>query len=140
MSLENKIKVNHLLKNWPIGTVSLSSWLAIQGISHQLLNRYKKSKWLESIGSGAAIRTGDKVDYLGGLYAPLQTQAPLTPTTLPSDANGIRCGFPWTIAIRIFMKFRFYYPPRCLVVARPEKPDIDPMLNSLWQDESPLLQ
>lgn len=77
MSLENAGKINKLLKDWPSGTVYLSSWLAANGVSNQLLNRYKKSNWLESVGTGAVIRAGDKVDYLGGLYA-LQTQAGLS--------------------------------------------------------------
>lgn len=74
MSLDHETKINKLLKDWPAGTVSLSSYLISHGISSQLLNRYKKSNWLETIGSGASIRAGDKVDYLGGLYA-LQNQA-----------------------------------------------------------------
>ena len=77
MSLENEMKINKLLKNWPAGTVYLSSWLADNGISSQLLNRYKKSGWLESIGTGALKRSGDTVDYHGGIYA-LQNQAALT--------------------------------------------------------------
>ena len=77
MSLENGLKINKLLKDWPMGTVYLSSWLANNGISSQLLNRYKKSKWLESIGTGAVIRFGDDVDYHGGIYA-LQNQAELS--------------------------------------------------------------
>ncbi|MCL2505959.1 MAG: type IV toxin-antitoxin system AbiEi family antitoxin [Alphaproteobacteria bacterium] len=77
MTLENQTKINHLLKNWKYGTVCLSSWLKANGVSNQLLNSYKKSKWVESIGSGAVIRAEDKVDYLGGLHA-LQTQAGLS--------------------------------------------------------------
>ncbi len=77
MSLDNGLKINKLLKDWPMGTVYLSSWLANNGISSQLLNRYKKSRWLESIGTGAVIRSGDDVDYHGGIYA-LQTQAKLS--------------------------------------------------------------
>lgn len=78
MSLNNGTKINQLLKVWPPKTVFLSSHLAsAHGVSGQLLDRYKQNNWLESIGSGAVIRTGDKVDYLGGLYA-LQTQAGLS--------------------------------------------------------------
>lgn len=77
MNLENEAKINKLLKDWPTGTVYLSSWLADNGISNQLLNRYKKSNWVLSIGTGAVIRSGDNVDYLGGLYA-LQNQAGLS--------------------------------------------------------------
>lgn len=77
MSLENETKINKLLKEWPVGTAYLSSWLVDHGVSNQLLNRYKKSNWLAPLGAGAAKRAGDKVDYLGGLYA-LQTQADLS--------------------------------------------------------------
>ena len=56
MSLENETKINKLLKNWPVGTVDLSSWLADNGISSQILNRYKKSGWLESIRGCDNIR------------------------------------------------------------------------------------
>ncbi len=77
MDLENEGKINNLLKNWPTGAVYLSSWLADNGVSNQLLNRYKKSKWVAPIRHGAVIRAGDKVDYLGGLYA-LQNQARLS--------------------------------------------------------------
>ena len=62
------------MRSTPIGVVLLSSWLTSQGYNLDLQKRYKKSHWLESIGSGASIRSGDDVDYLGGLYA-LQTQA-----------------------------------------------------------------
>jgi hypothetical protein len=78
MSINNRSKINNLLKVWPTGTVCLSSYLSSDyGVSGQLLDRYKKSNWLKSIGSGAVIRDGDKVDYLGGLYA-LQNQANLS--------------------------------------------------------------
>ena len=77
MNLGNEAKINKLLKDWPTGTVYLSSWLADNGVSNQLLSQYKKSKWVSSIGSGAVIRVGDTVDYHGGLYA-LQNQAGLS--------------------------------------------------------------
>ncbi len=51
----------------------MSSWLVEQGYSLDLQKRYRKSHWFESIGTGALIRSGDQVDYLGGVYA-LQTQ------------------------------------------------------------------
>ncbi len=69
MSLYNETIINKLLKDWPSGAVYLSSWLSTHGISSQLLNRYKKSHWLTSLGTGAVIRSGDKVDYHGALYA-----------------------------------------------------------------------
>lgn len=71
----NKIsKINKLLRDTPYGAVLLSSWLAENGYSLDLQQKYKKSGWLESIGSGANIRSGDDVDYHGGIYA-LQNQA-----------------------------------------------------------------
>ena len=76
MSNEIESKINRLLKSSPQGVVFLSSWLIRQGYSFDLQKRYKKSNWLESIGSGAMIRSGDNVDYHGAIYA-LQHQANL---------------------------------------------------------------
>jgi hypothetical protein len=44
-----------------------------QGYSHDLQQRYKKSNWLKSVGTGAYIRNNDKVGYEGAMYA-LQEQ------------------------------------------------------------------
>jgi hypothetical protein len=74
--MEKGSKLNRLLKAWPLGTVSLTSWLVERGISTRLLNRYKKSHWLETLGWGAWIRSEDKVGYEGAIYA-LQQQAGL---------------------------------------------------------------
>ncbi len=73
MSFINSKKINHLISDWPSGAVYLSSWLKQSGISGQLLNRYKKSGWISSVGSGAVKRVGDEVGYQGALYA-LQSQ------------------------------------------------------------------
>jgi hypothetical protein len=73
MSTNQESKLNLLLNAQPSGAVLTSAWLADQGYSLDLQKRYKKSRWFESIGTGALIRTGDKVDYLGGVYA-LQKQ------------------------------------------------------------------
>lgn len=77
MSVENDRKINLILGTWASGTVQLTSWLTKYGFSNQLLDRYKKSRWLESIGTGAMIRYGDKVGYEGAIYA-LQKQARLS--------------------------------------------------------------
>ncbi len=77
MSTEKESKLNSLLSTQPKGTVLVSTWLADQGYSLDLQKRYRKSQWFESIGTGALIRHGDNVDYLGGLYA-LQTQLGLS--------------------------------------------------------------
>ena len=73
MSTENESKLNRLLSAQPLGTVLVSTWLVEQGYSLDLQKRYKKSQWFESIGTGALVRHGDKVDYLGAVYA-LQAQ------------------------------------------------------------------
>jgi len=73
MSRLNYGKINQLINNWPSGAVYVTSWLKKQGISHQLLDRYKKSQWVDSIGNGAVKRSGNQVGYQGGLFA-LQTQ------------------------------------------------------------------
>lgn len=74
MSTVEQLKINTLLQSMPSGAVMLSSWLKDQGYSFDLQKRYRKSGWLESIGTGAMIRAGDDVGYEGGLYA-LQAQA-----------------------------------------------------------------
>lgn len=77
VSAYNESKINRLLQSFPEGTVMLSSWLVNQGYSLGLLKRYRRSNWLESIGTGAMIRKGDKVNYEGAIFA-LQNQAHLT--------------------------------------------------------------
>ena len=77
MSTEKKFKLNSLLATQPPGIVLCSAWLAARGYSLDLQKRYKKSQWFDSIGTGALIRHGDQVDYLGGIYA-LQTQLGLS--------------------------------------------------------------
>jgi hypothetical protein len=57
--------------------VLCSAWLVDNGYSLDLQKRYKNSQWFESVGTGALIRYGDQVDYLGAIYA-LQTQLGLS--------------------------------------------------------------
>lgn len=73
MSIETQSKINQLLSSQPSGVVLQSSWLAEKGYSHSLQQRYRESRWLESIGQGAMIRAGDQVSYEGAIYA-LQEQ------------------------------------------------------------------
>ncbi len=77
MSVENKSKLNLLLRDWPYGTVYTTSWLNQRDYSSQILNRYKQSGWIESPGKGAWIRSGDQVGYEGAVYA-LQNQLGLS--------------------------------------------------------------
>lgn len=77
MSTNKGSKLNQLLSAQPRGVVLLSAWLKKQGYSPELLKRYKSSKWLESVGTGALKRFGDDVGYEGAIYA-LQSQAGLS--------------------------------------------------------------
>lgn len=77
MSTDNLSKINQLLRSQPYGTVFTSSWLTKHGYSADLQKRYKSSKWLVSIGTGAMKRTGDEVGIDGALYA-LQHQLNLS--------------------------------------------------------------
>ena len=60
----------------PKSLVLTASYLASQGINRQLLARYKKSGWLDSIGEGAYVLGGDSVNWQGALYA-MQSQLKL---------------------------------------------------------------
>ena len=77
MNTEKESKLNNLLSIQPSGIVLCSAWLTEQGYSLDLQKQYKKSRWFESIGTGALIRRADLVDYLGGVYA-LQSQLGLS--------------------------------------------------------------
>ena len=62
-------KLNQLVLNWPRGTVCTTGWLRKLGFSRQLIERYKKSRWLTSIGWGAYKLTNDPVSWPGAVYA-----------------------------------------------------------------------
>ena len=66
----------------PPGVVFSSTWLAKNGYSNGLLQRYRKSHWLESIGNGAMIRHGEAATVWGALCA-LQSQL-----NMPVHAGG----------------------------------------------------
>lgn len=73
MTSEKVNKINRLLSSQPKGIVLTSKWLKEQGYSLELQKQYRKSKWFDAIGTGAMIRHGEKVDFLGGVFA-LQNQ------------------------------------------------------------------
>ncbi|MBK7966331.1 MAG: type IV toxin-antitoxin system AbiEi family antitoxin [Bacteroidetes bacterium] len=77
MNTENQSKINQLLSSQPTGTIMLAFWLKEQGYSLELQKRYKKSRWLEAVGTGALKRANDKVNYEGAIYA-LQKQSAMT--------------------------------------------------------------
>lgn len=69
MNTVTSSKINRLITELPTGVVYLSKWLADKGYSYDLQKAYRKSNWFTSIGNGAMVRSGDKVGYLGALYA-----------------------------------------------------------------------
>lgn len=69
MNRHNDKKLNHLLSGWDPDTVAVQIWLEKRGIYRQLTNAYVQSGWLKKLGRGAFIRAGDKVTWMGGLYA-----------------------------------------------------------------------
>lgn len=73
MDLPKEGKINLLLKHWPKNAIATTQWLKQEGISKQLKRRYEQYQWIQSIGTGAVIRSGDNVDWYGGVYA-LQQQ------------------------------------------------------------------
>lgn len=77
MNTENQSKINQLLSSQPAGTIMQSFWLKEQGYSFELQKRYRKSRWLEAIGTGALKRVNDKISYEGAIYA-LQKQSKLS--------------------------------------------------------------
>lgn len=76
MSVQNGSKLNRLVLDWPKGTVYISEWMAQQGYSRSLLNKYKKGRWISSLARSAYTLAGDHVDWTGGLFA-LQHQLKL---------------------------------------------------------------
>jgi len=67
-------KINQLIQQLPAGTILLSAWLNAKGYPYELQQKYRKSGWLTSVGTGAMIRTGDKLQLNGALYS-LQQQS-----------------------------------------------------------------
>ena len=62
-------KINQILKKWPPGTVALLRWLNAHGISKDLARVHVKGGWISPIGSGAYLRSGDAVNWKGGVFA-----------------------------------------------------------------------
>jgi len=63
------MKINRLFADWPPGVVATQTWLHQQGVGSSLARKYQQSGWLERIGHGAWQRCGDRVDWLGGVFA-----------------------------------------------------------------------
>lgn len=66
-------KLVSLMNSWVKGTIRLSSDLDVKGYSKDLLQKYTRSRWLESLGYGAYKLAGDDVQWFGAISA-LQDQ------------------------------------------------------------------
>lgn len=62
-------KLQNLLESWPAGVIMTSKRLEELGISRQLANEYKKSKWITSFANGAFYKPQDKIEWSGALHA-----------------------------------------------------------------------
>lgn len=77
MSRQNGRKINQLLKVWPKATVVTKQYLDELGFYRQLIAKYVHYSWMERLGTGAYVRSGDTVGWQGALFA-LQTQLEMT--------------------------------------------------------------
>jgi hypothetical protein len=77
MGTQNKKNINLLLSNWPDGMVYTQRHLSKLGYYHDLVRRYKKSNWIEPVGTGAYKKCGDTVDWQAGISA-IQSQLNLS--------------------------------------------------------------
>jgi hypothetical protein len=109
MSTQNEQKITKLLDQHRAGTVLLASWMGAQGVSRDLQKRYRKSGWLESIGTGAYKRPAEKVRWQGGLYT-LQTQA-----SLP-----IHAGAMTALAIHGYSQYLLFGKPTIYLFSSPK--------------------
>lgn len=62
------------MQEFPKSLVLLSSWLVTKGYSYELQQRYRRSGWLKSIGTGAMLKSNDPL-LLSGALAAMQFQA-----------------------------------------------------------------
>jgi len=77
VSLLIETNLKTILGKIPHNTIVTSKWLKENGVSRQLLMKYKNSNWLEKISNGAFVKLGDKYDLNGAIYA-LQSQLNLS--------------------------------------------------------------
>jgi len=69
MKRENSRKLNQLLQTWPYGVVYTANWLYQHGIKDDRLSVYRAHGWVDALSHGAVVRSGDKFDWTGGLWA-----------------------------------------------------------------------
>jgi hypothetical protein len=73
MNTHKETKINQLLQALPSGTVATSRWLESMGISRSHVTGYVRTGWLDRFGTGAVIRRGRQVGWMGAVYS-LQAQ------------------------------------------------------------------
>jgi hypothetical protein len=69
MSVQKNKKLNKLVSTWPKGAVYTTAYLNVEGYSRGLLNRYRKSKWIQQLGTGAYTLYEDEANWAGALRA-----------------------------------------------------------------------
>ncbi|MDR0699072.1 MAG: type IV toxin-antitoxin system AbiEi family antitoxin [Tannerella sp.] len=106
-------KLQRLVLTTPRGLVMLSSWLVSQGYPYELQQRYKKSGWLKSVGTGAMLKTGDQL-VLSGAIAAFQQQAGMnmhiggrSALELSGNAHYLQTGSP---IITLFVEGKTHLP------------------------------
>ena len=73
MNQKKTQKIAQLIKGWKRGIILTSHFLNENGFNAKLLNWYKSSGWVESVGKGAYKLAENKIDWYGAIFA-LQTQ------------------------------------------------------------------
>ncbi|MCP4405643.1 MAG: hypothetical protein GY801_51115 [bacterium] len=76
MSTLKRNKLHRLVTGWRRGTVAVATHLKTLGITPELLYAYKRSRWIQALGTGAYMLSGDTVGWTGAVYA-LQAQLSL---------------------------------------------------------------
>ena len=74
--MKNRSKINQLLNSWPHPTVMTMKHLKNKGYPYELVGSYLKNGWIVPLGSGAYIKSGSEVTWVGGVQA-LQNQLSL---------------------------------------------------------------
>jgi len=60
-------KINQMISQWPKGSIMTLVHLKNIGIDRELVKRYRKSGWIESVGRGAYKLKGDTVSWQGAV-------------------------------------------------------------------------
>ena len=77
MSIQNETNLKQILKSIPNNAVVTAKWFQDNGVSRQLLLKYKKNGWLNALANGAFAKLNDKVNLDSAIYA-LQSQLGLS--------------------------------------------------------------